>query len=55
MLESVFAVELGVQLRYNILADQHRQRQWDLAEDKSHHSKILIGELHKAAGPQTYI
>ncbi len=34
MLESVFAVELDVQLRYDILADQHRQLRWDLAEDR---------------------
>ncbi len=34
MLESVFAVKLDVQLRYDILADQHGQLRWDLAEDR---------------------
>jgi hypothetical protein len=34
MLESVFDVELDVQLRYDILDDQRVQLRWDLAEDR---------------------
>ena len=51
MLESVFAVGLDVQLRYDIPADQHGQLRWDLAEDRLRRREISVGELHKAAGP----
>jgi hypothetical protein len=51
MLESVFTVELDVQLRYDTLADQHGQLRWDLAEDRLCHSEVSVGELHKVACP----
>ena len=51
MLESVIAVGLDVQLRYDILADQHGQLRWDLAEDRLCRRKVSVGELHKVAGP----
>ncbi len=51
MLESVFAVELDVQLHYDIPADQHGQPRWVLAEDRLRRREISVGELHKAAGP----
>jgi hypothetical protein len=51
MLESVFAVGLDVQLRYDIPADQHGQLRWDLADDRLRRREISVGELHEAAGP----
>jgi hypothetical protein len=51
MLASVFAVELDVQLRYDILADQHGQLLWDLAEDRLRRREVAVGGLHKVAGP----
>ncbi len=56
MLESVFAVELDIQLRYAILADQHGQLRWDLAEDRLRSREVSAGELRKAAGsPHPYL
>ncbi len=48
MLESVFAVELDVQLRYDILADQRGKLRLDLAEDRlrSRRREVSVGELH---------
>jgi hypothetical protein len=51
MLESIFAIELDVQLRYDILADQRGQLRCDLAEDRLRRLEVSVGELRKVAGP----
>jgi hypothetical protein len=51
MLESVFTIELDVQLRYDILADQHGQLRWDLAEDRLCRSEFSVSELQKVVCP----
>jgi hypothetical protein len=45
ILESVFAVKLDVQLLYNILADQHGQLRWDLAEGRLGRHEVSAGQL----------